>query len=618
MSALAGLLDQQIDIAGSLNQSGALPYGEESLFLGAAITGQTGVAANVIAGAPAGQARISGLTGMTAESLHKFLRLSGAASGGNNGEFLIVNHIDANTVDVVNASAVAPDANNGSITWTERQGYSLEDNVNYTLSDRANIKGVAFDAAIPTYVRPTAIGSNVDKSLTNLISLDSKALVTDREALGEAVAEGDTLVTLSDAGNLTHADAVDRTGVPIQDGADAGVFEASYVEIYDPATGQPLTLLGSEVGDFTTVAASLLAVGADTDFVTIDDGVNTPTVFVFDDDGSHAETEFSRSVDHTGTETADFIRDALVAAILAAPSLLVTAVSGGAATVNFTHANPGVQAGAVATETVANAGFLVSDFAGGDADYGDRVYGITFAGSATEPNEVEVQFFHVAPGAALSVSNVYTWERDQPTSVNMVYGFRERMDSMSDVALRRRLANGLVGDAGLSQRINDLQDVLSDLLADGVTHLGGLLTPTTNFFAWSDLPDATPDVVEALNVLNTEIGNRDYTGAILTDGETITASLQALSDAVAGSNFTRVIQVLTVAVAVGAVLTIPSGTYTPDSNSGQNLILFWRKELRTPGDGTEGGHDYDETSSTTVTVYNKVKVGDIAEWLVYA
>jgi hypothetical protein len=70
------------------------------------------------------------------------------------------------------------------------------------------------------------------------------------------------------------------------------------------------------------------------------------------------------------------------------------------------------------------------------------------------------------------------------------------------------------------------------------TSLAGLLTNTGNYFPFSDLPDATPSVVETVNTLNEQIGNRDYTGPHLTDGQTITASLQALSSAVGSGGIT--------------------------------------------------------------------------------
>ena len=88
--------------------------------VGEPVAGQSGAAASIVAGAGAGDMRVTGLTGMTAESVGRNLELSGAASGGNNGTFPISVFVDANTVDVTNGAAVVPDGNNGAISWQER------------------------------------------------------------------------------------------------------------------------------------------------------------------------------------------------------------------------------------------------------------------------------------------------------------------------------------------------------------------------------------------------------------------------------------------------------------------------------------------------------------------
>ncbi len=62
-------------------------------------------------------ATITGLTGMYAALVGQQLHFSGAASGGNNGTFTIYAIISATSVVITNASAVAPDSNNGTISW---------------------------------------------------------------------------------------------------------------------------------------------------------------------------------------------------------------------------------------------------------------------------------------------------------------------------------------------------------------------------------------------------------------------------------------------------------------------------------------------------------------------
>jgi len=81
----------------------------------AAIGGTDSPAASVSAFA-AGIATFTGLVGMVANDVGKVLEVSGADSAGNNGQFVIDSFVSDSSVNVANASGVAGDANNGSIT----------------------------------------------------------------------------------------------------------------------------------------------------------------------------------------------------------------------------------------------------------------------------------------------------------------------------------------------------------------------------------------------------------------------------------------------------------------------------------------------------------------------
>lgn len=490
-------LDQALDVAGSLTQSSSLTLSEEASFLGSIVSGQTGSAANITTFS-SGLVTLTGLTGMTVSSVGRFMTISGAASGGNNGTFLIAAYVSATSVSVANASGVASDANSGSIVWTERNPYSLQDDLNYVRTDRAAIKGAAFSAAIPTYQRPTAVGTNVPANLTNIAgkTTDAKALVINRRFPNASVAATDTGITISSTGNLKHADATDRTGVPIQDGADAGAHEATYVEIINPATEAALEVLGG-------------------------------------------------------------------------------------------------------------------------ANDGYRIFGRTIAGASTSPDSVEIEFRAVPKGSPLSASVAYTWEAGQPTAIDLYYGFRERLDNLTETSLRTVLTNGIIGDADIQQDINDIRSTVG--IGDNVTDLAGLLTNTGNYYPFSDLPDGTPSVVEALNTLNSEIGDRNYTGGILTDGQTLTASLQALATAITGSSSVRIIERLASDIAPGASHTLPGGnSYTIDgTNNGVNMWVFVRGVLQDPGPVTSY-NDYEESSTTTVTFYKSLKTGDHINYVIYS
>lgn len=493
MSAAQNWLDQALDIAGSLIRAQNYDLDDENNGLGLPVTGQTGAAASLTAVA-AGIVTVTGLTGMTTESPGKFLEVSGCATPANNGTFLITEFVSATSVKIANASGVAPDGNNGSITWTERNPYSLEDDLNHTRTDRAAIKGTNYYADVPVYERPTAVGTDVPANLSNIAgkTTDARSFVEPRKHAGQSVTAATGFQLITSAGNIQHADAVDRTGVPIFDGADAGDHDSTYVEIIDPAT---------------EAALEVQAVGA---------------------------------------------------------------------------------------------------------QEGWRIYGRTRAGgTSTEPNSVEVEFRAVAKGAALSTSVAYSWEAAQVTTVDMYYGYRQRLDNLNENAFRKMLSTGITGDADAAQDIKDIRQTIDESFTDGATSLTGLLTNTGNYFPFSDLPDATPSIVEALNTLNAQIGNRDYTGAILSDDATITASLQTLADNIAASSVVRTIERLGADINPGAAHTLPGGiSYTQDgTDNGLNMWVFWRGLLRDPGP-VAGGNDYLETSTTQITPHTKIKNKD--------
>lgn len=490
-------LDQALDIAGSLTQSQSFLLSEEPLGYGPAISGQTGTAANITT-VTSGIATVTGLTGMSStNSVGRFLTISGAASGGNNGTFLITAYISATSVSISNPSAVASDANNGSIVWTERQPYRLEDDLNYVRTDRKNIKGTTnwYDA-VPTYTRPTATGSSVPANLSNIAgkTTDAVAYVVNRAFFGQTVAATNTLVTVSSVGSLKHSDATDRTGVPVFDtGPFTGDWQSCYVHVVD---GYSDGYAGSEL-----------------------------------------------------------------------------------VVLNGIHA-------------------------------GERIFGITYNGASTSPDSVEVRFYSAPFNTNYATSaTAYTWEAGQPTSINLLYGYNQRLDSLAPSDLRTVPALGILTDATLANRVNNLYTTVG--IADGYNNLLGYLTNTVANYAFFNLPDATPSVVEALNTLNAQIGDRTYTGSVLTSGQTIAASLQALSDAMGSSSITRVIERLASDLPANTAHTLPgAASYTPDgTDNGQGMWVFTRGVLRDPG-SIAGGNYYAETSGTSVTFYSIQKAGD--------
>jgi len=253
-----------------------------------------------------------------------------------------------------------------------------------------------------------------------------------------------------------------------------------------------------------------------------------------------------------------------------------------------------------------------------DGYTGHRIFGRTRQGTTgVEPNTIEVEFRKVALGADISGSTAYTWDGYQPTTVDYYYGYRERADNLTETAFRTTLVNGLFADSQSATNINNILTTIGTTIGD--TYL--TLTNTGNYYVFSDLPDGTPSITEVFNTINTQIGDRIFTGSVIgnDDGYTITKILQDLADAIAAANFVRVIERLPADINANVAHTIPGGySYTLDgSNNGQNLVIYTRGVLRDPGPIVDG-NDYAETSTTSVTFYTKQKLQDHINYFVYA
>lgn len=129
-------LQQDLDIAGSNNYSTNKNLSDEIQCLGEPV-GNSGSSASITVSGS--DVIISGLSGIIDASLGRFLTFSGAASGVNNSTFLIIQINSSTSVNIEHSSAVT-DGNNGSISWVERKSYSLEDDINFSRTDREAIK----------------------------------------------------------------------------------------------------------------------------------------------------------------------------------------------------------------------------------------------------------------------------------------------------------------------------------------------------------------------------------------------------------------------------------------------------------------------------------------------
>ena len=118
-------------------------------------------------------------------------------------------------------------------------------------------------------------------------------------------------------------------------------------------------------GTITTVTGAELV---DEETFVINDGVNPAVTFEFDDDDSVVETSTLRQVEFTSGDTANTVRDTIIAAINGAPALSITASSGGDATVSLLHDSNGSFSNIPMSETVNDTDFVVSGMTGGTGD----------------------------------------------------------------------------------------------------------------------------------------------------------------------------------------------------------------------------------------------------------
>lgn len=316
-------LDPNHDIRGTDDQSSSLDIRDESSQIGGPITGQSGSLAIIVESS--GIVTVAGLSGMTIDdSLGNFITLTGAATPGNNGTFQIIEILSATTVRINNVLGTT-DANNGSILWTERKPYTLESDINYARSDRANIKGVDFDQLVPTYIRPDATTTDVSTNLANIAgkTTDATTIVINNKIEDVIISSGDGYVLIP--GPFNYANAINTLGYPISDGYDAGNDAATFVYIVSDGYASPLNVLSG-------------------------------------------------------------------------------------------------------------------------ANAGDRIFGVAREGAfGTDGLAIEVEFRSVPFGQTLSSSVPYIWEVEQTDTVDMYFGFRERLDQVEDTYLRTEWVNGLFG-----------------------------------------------------------------------------------------------------------------------------------------------------------------------------
>ncbi|RLA38693.1 MAG: hypothetical protein DRR06_20345 [Gammaproteobacteria bacterium] len=255
---------------------------------------------------------------------------------------------------------------------------------------------------------------------------------------------------------------------------------------------------------------------------------------------------------------------------------------------------------------------------------GNLIYGVLQDGAdhsgAGEGTDVFIKFVYDNAGTPTN----YTWTATDPANVIAYMPQRKRRSELLEYDDRRQFVSSVVGDAELAEDIAEIRDALG--IGDGDESGDWDLTNTGNYFPFSDLA-ADETMEDIVNVLNQEIGSRDYTAEnYVNDGETITASIDALDQALA--NLTgvksKIIERVSAAIPKGTAHTIPfaSGsdvgitTYKLDTGYRalyMNVYVAGKKLIPDSAAATTDG-EYDETSNTQVTFRFGVGVGQIIEY----
>ncbi len=131
------------------------------------VSGQTGSAASLVAGPAPGIYTVTGLTGMTVNSVLHVLTIGNSGSS-NNGTYQIVKYNSATSVNISQISSTTaltvPDANNASLTWAEK---TISFNIAYS-----QIGGLSTFTTMEGYSASTPTGSflNLATAIQNAVA----------------------------------------------------------------------------------------------------------------------------------------------------------------------------------------------------------------------------------------------------------------------------------------------------------------------------------------------------------------------------------------------------------------------------------------------------------------
>lgn len=244
----------------------------------------------------------------------------------------------------------------------------------------------------------------------------------------------------------------------------------------------------------------------------------------------------------------------------------------------------------------------------GKTIYAKLYDGADFAGTG-DGTDVYVRFW---------ANNIETTMVSGVSEIAIVYPQRKRLTDMEEYEwLRTDFISSWEGDVEL---IEDIQNLWSYTGASNDTTDPSWDSTSGNYI----LASSPTDLTTAVNLLNTEVGDRTYTASnYITSGDDIAESIDDLDvklkeiedelDAASGDKYTESVSVQ---ISNNVEHILPSSlTYTPDSTSGQegsNMDVYVDGQLLaadTGSAGTNADRDYGETTTSGVTFRFDVQVG---------
>jgi hypothetical protein len=159
---------------------------------------------------------------------------------------------------------------------------------------------------------------------------------------------------------------------------------------------------------------------ADGETFVLDDGINAAVTFEFDTNSSVTQTDTLRQVDISAAADDDDVKTAIISAVTGAPTLDITATSGGTGIVTLTNDTYGTVGNVTITETVTDAKFAVSGMSSGAGDM--KVLSVAGSETPSGGNNIKAVGAGVVQGLVCATNSSFgTWTADEVAGDNALH-----------------------------------------------------------------------------------------------------------------------------------------------------------------------------------------------------